>query len=235
MRGGSRNTQSFFVFAERAIFVSPRVMNIASRFSAPDRAGEESGIFSLPAHQEFWPSFPCLFEGVLGEKLYLWGVGVMSQLSHFDQEGASRMVDVGSKAVTDRMARASGRIRMAVSTLERVRERSLEKGDVLSVARLAAIMGAKQTATLIPLCHPLALDRVEIDFQFPDDQTIEVWATVGVSARTGVEMEALAAVSVAALTIYDMCKSIDREIVIETIRLEEKAGGRSGHFTRSAN
>jgi cyclic pyranopterin phosphate synthase len=159
----------------------------------------------------------------------------MSQLSHFDQEGASRMVDVGSKAVTDRMARASGRIRMAVSTLERVRERSLEKGDVLSVARLAAIMGAKQTATLIPLCHPLALDRVEIDFQFPDDQTIEVWATVGVSARTGVEMEALAAVSVAALTIYDMCKSIDREIVIETIRLEEKAGGRSGHFTRSAN
>ncbi|MDP7267840.1 MAG: cyclic pyranopterin monophosphate synthase MoaC, partial [Pirellulales bacterium] len=90
----------------------------------------------------------------------------MSQLSHFDQEGASRMVDVGSKAVTDRMARASGRIRMAVSTLERVRERSLEKGDVLSVARLAAIMGAKQTATLIPLCHPLALDRVEIDFQF---------------------------------------------------------------------
>jgi len=159
----------------------------------------------------------------------------MGRLSHFDEQGASRMVDVGGKEITQRLARASGRIRMAPLTQQRIREGDLEKGDVLAVARLAAIMGAKQTATLIPLCHPLALEQVEVDFQFPDQETIEIWATIGVTARTGVEMEALTAVSVAALTIYDMCKSIDREMTIETIRVEEKTGGRSGHFRRAAD
>ena len=159
----------------------------------------------------------------------------MGRLSHFDEQGASRMVDVGGKEITQRLARASGRIRMAPLTQQRIRGGDLEKGDVLAVARLAAIMGAKQTATLIPLCHPLALEQVEVDFQFPDQETIEIWATIGVTARTGVEMEALTAVSVAALTIYDMCKSIDREMTIETIRVEEKTGGRSGHFRRAAD
>lgn len=159
----------------------------------------------------------------------------MGRLSHFDEQGASRMVDVGGKEITQRLARASGRIRMAPLTQQRIREGDLEKGDVLAVARLAAIMGAKQTATLIPLCHPLALEQVEVDFQFPDQETIEIWATIGVTARTGVEMEALTAVSVAALTIYDMCKSIDREMTLEAIRVEEKTGGRSGHFRRAAD
>ena len=159
----------------------------------------------------------------------------MGRLSHFDEQGASRMVDVGGKEITQRLARASGLIRMSPLTQQRIRGGDLEKGDVLAVARLAAIMGAKQTATLIPLCHPLALEQVEVDFQFPDQETIEIWATIGVTARTGVEMEALTAVSVAALTIYDMCKSIDREMTIETVRVEEKTGGRSGHYRRAAD
>jgi cyclic pyranopterin phosphate synthase len=156
----------------------------------------------------------------------------MSGLTHFDDSGASRMVDVGQKPVTDRFARASARVRMAAETLRLIRDKGLSKGDVLEVARLAGIMGAKKTADLIPLCHPLALDSVAVSFDCPDDTHLAISASAGVQARTGVEMEALVAASAAALTVYDMCKSIDRGMSIEEIRLEEKSGGRSGHFVR---
>jgi cyclic pyranopterin monophosphate synthase len=156
----------------------------------------------------------------------------MSELSHFDSEGASRMVDVGAKPVTARMARASGRIRMGPATLALIRDRRLAKGDVLEVARLAGIMAAKKTGDLIPLCHPLGLDAIEISFSFPDEAVVAIEATARVTARTGIEMEALLAVGVAALTIYDMCKAADRSMVIERIQLEEKQGGRSGHYQR---
>jgi cyclic pyranopterin phosphate synthase len=157
----------------------------------------------------------------------------MAELTHFDDSGASRMVDTSAKPETQREARASGRVRMAPGTLGLIRDRKLAKGDVLEVARLAGIMAAKRTGELIPLCHPLPLTGVQIDFAFPADDLIEIAATVKVFARTGVEMEALTAVSVTALTIYDMCKSVDRALTIEHIRLEEKSGGRSGHFVRS--
>ena len=153
-------------------------------------------------------------------------------LTHFDEQGASRMVDVGEKAVTSRMARASGRVVMQPATLARIQQRSLAKGDVLEVARLAGIMAAKRTGELIPLCHPLPLDAVTVSFSFPNDRTVAIESVVRVTAKTGVEMEALTAVSASALTIYDMCKAIDRGMVIEQIRLEEKEGGRSGHFVR---
>ena len=155
-----------------------------------------------------------------------------NELTHFDSTGASRMVDVGDKPITERMARARGRVQMLPATLQRIKDRGFAKGDVLEVARLAGIMGAKRTGDLIPLCHPLPLDGVSITFSFPDLQTVAIEATVRVTARTGVEMEALTAVSVAALTIYDMCKAIDRGIAIDGIRLEEKSGGRRGHFVR---
>jgi len=158
----------------------------------------------------------------------------MNELTHFDAEGASRMVDVGGKQVTVRAARASGRVRMRPETLELVRDRKLAKGDVLEVARLAAVMAAKRTDELIPLCHSLPLNAVAVSFGFPDERTIAVEAEARATARTGVEMEALVAVSLAALTIYDMCKSVDREIVVEQVRLEEKSGGRSGHFRRQS-
>ncbi len=157
----------------------------------------------------------------------------MSELSHFDAHGASRMVDVGDKPITERMARASGRVAMLPATLAKIRDGSLTKGNVIEVARLAGIMAAKRTADFIPLCHPLPLDAVQISFNFPDPQTIALEATVRVHSRTGVEMEALLAVSMAALTIYDMCKSIDRAMTIHSIRLEEKLGGKSGHFRRT--
>ncbi len=157
---------------------------------------------------------------------------VMGELSHFDEEGASRMVDVGAKAATERVARASGRVRMAADTLRLIRDRKLAKGDVLEVARLAGIMAAKRTADLIPLCHPLGLDSVELQFTFPDETSVAIEAAARVTAKTGVEMEALAAVSIAALTIYDMCKAVDRGMVIEQVRLEEKSGGKSGHYMR---
>ncbi|MCI0359518.1 MAG: cyclic pyranopterin monophosphate synthase MoaC [Planctomycetaceae bacterium] len=153
-------------------------------------------------------------------------------LTHFDPSGAARMVDVGSKAVTDRVAKASGTVRMLPATLQRIKDRGLAKGDVLEVASLAGIMAAKRTADLIPLCHPLPLDNVTIGFGFPDERTLVVEAEVRVTAKTGVEMEALVAVSVAALTIYDMCKAIDRGMSIERVQLEEKSGGKSGAFVR---
>ena len=153
--------------------------------------------------------------------------------THFDQHGASRMVDVGDKTVTERLARASGWVRMAPETLRRIRDRNVAKGDVLEVARLAGIMAAKQTGALIPLCHPLPLDAVEVDFEFPAEDTLAIRSRVRVAAKTGVEMEALVAVAVAALTVYDMCKAVDRAMVIERVQLEEKSGGRSGHFVRN--
>lgn len=156
-----------------------------------------------------------------------------NELTHFDEQGASRMVDVGDKPVSARLARASARVRMAEATLQLVQSGNAKKGNVLEVARLAGIMAAKRTDELIPLCHSLPLDAVEIAFDFPDQQTIAITATARVTARTGVEMEALVAVSVAALTIYDMCKGVDREMQIEQVQLEEKSGGRSGHFLRS--
>ncbi|MGE5191637.1 MAG: cyclic pyranopterin monophosphate synthase MoaC, partial [Deltaproteobacteria bacterium] len=134
----------------------------------------------------------------------------MSRLTHFDESGASRMVDVGSKPVTERMARAAGTVSMSAGTLRTILDRQVAKGDVLEVARLAGIMAAKKTAELIPLCHSLALDSLALDFKVVNDGTLGIEATVRVTARTGVEMEALTAVSVAALTVYDMCKSIDR-------------------------
>ena len=145
------------------------------------------------------------------------------------------MVEVGGKAVTVRKARASGRVRLRPETLELVRHRDLAKGDVLEVARLAGIMAAKRTAELIPLCHTIPLDAVEVSFDFPDPAIIAIQAEAHATARTGVEMEALVAVSTAALTIYDMCKSADRAMVIEQVRLEEKSGGRSGHFVRPSS
>jgi cyclic pyranopterin phosphate synthase len=142
------------------------------------------------------------------------------------------MVDVGGKAVTNRVARASGRVVMQSETLKRINDRGFAKGDVLEVARLAGIMAAKRTSELIPLCHSLPLESVAISFSFPDDSSVAIEAEARVTAKTGVEMEALTAVSIAALTIYDMCKAIDRGMRIEEIRLEEKLGGKSGHFVR---
>ena len=142
------------------------------------------------------------------------------------------MVDVGHKLPTQRTARASARLRMNAETLNMIRGRTHAKGDVLEVSRLAAIMAAKRTAQLIPLCHPLPIESVEVEFQELDDRTIGIVATVGITAKMGVEMEALVAVSTAALTVYDMCKSVDRGIVVERIQLEEKAGGKSGTWIR---
>jgi len=156
----------------------------------------------------------------------------MTELSHFDETGASRMVDTSPKAETHRVATASAQIRMLPETLRRIEDRSISKGDVREVARLAGIMAAKKTSDLIPLCHPLPLTGVTVDFQAVDEQTYRIEATVRVYARTGVEMEALTAVSVAALTVYDMVKAIDRGMVIERIQLEAKRGGQSGTFQR---
>ena len=142
------------------------------------------------------------------------------------------MVDVGAKPVSRRLARASGIVRMNADTLKLIQDKQAVKGDVLEVARLAGIMAAKRTSELIPLCHNLPLDSVTIDFAFADEHSLEIIATVQVEAKTGVEMEALTAVSVAALAVYDMCKSVDRGMLIGPIQLEEKQGGRSGHWRR---
>ena len=156
----------------------------------------------------------------------------MTELTHFDERGASRMVDTSAKAETLREAKASALVRMAPATLALIRDRALTKGDVLEVARLAGIMAAKRTGDLIPLCHPLPLTSAAVDFTFPADDLLRIEATVRVFGRTGVEMEALTAVSLAALTVYDMCKAVDRVMTVEHIRLEEKSGGRSGPFRR---
>jgi cyclic pyranopterin phosphate synthase len=157
----------------------------------------------------------------------------MTELTHFDEHGASRMVDTSDKPETLRQARASGLVRMAASTATLIRDRGVAKGDVFEVARLAGIMAAKRTGDLIPLCHPLPLTSVAVDFRFESDTLLRIEATARVVGRTGVEMEALTAVSAAALTVYDMCKAVDRTMTIERIRLEEKSGGRSGTFQRA--
>jgi cyclic pyranopterin monophosphate synthase len=153
------------------------------------------------------------------------------ELTHFDAAGQAHMIDVAAKDETRRVACAGGRIRMLPATLERITRGAAEKGDVLGVARVAAIQAAKRTADLIPLCHPLALTRVAVDFR-PDLTLpgIECTVTVETVGRTGVEMEALTAASVGLLTIYDMCKAVDRGMSIEAVRLLEKTGGRSGHW-----
>ncbi len=152
----------------------------------------------------------------------------MSELTHFDEHGASRMVDVGAKDVTQRMARAESFVVMQPETLTLIVDRRVAKGDVLEVARLAGIMATKRTADLIPLCHPLGIDGVDVDLQPVNLTTIRIEATVRVHGRTGVEMEALTAVSVAALTVYDMCKAVDRGMTLGPTRLLEKSGGKSG-------
>ena len=156
------------------------------------------------------------------------------RFTHFDAEGQAHMVDVGDKAVSDRLAVASGSIRMQASTLQKILEGGHKKGDVLGVARIAGIMGAKRTADLVPLCHPMPLTKVSIEFT-PDTRLdcIHCHATAKTRSQTGVEMEALCAVQVALLTVYDMCKAVDRGMVIENVRLEEKSGGKSGHWRRS--
>jgi cyclic pyranopterin monophosphate synthase len=156
----------------------------------------------------------------------------MSPLSHFNEAGASRMVDVGAKETTHRNARAAGLVTMQPETLRLIVDRKLAKGDVFEVARLAGIMAAKRTSDLIPLCHPLGLDAAEVDFEVVDERTIRIEARTRVHGRTGVEMEALTAVSVAALTIYDMCKAVDRGMTIGPMHLVEKSGGKSGHYVR---
>lgn len=153
------------------------------------------------------------------------------KFTHFDADGNARMVDVSDKDISSRTATARGRVIMQAATLAMIRDGQVKKGDVLQVARLAGIMAAKRTADLIPLCHPLALSSVEVDLQCNDaDQAVDIQATVKLKGRTGVEMEALTAVSVAGLTVYDMCKAVDRGMQIEAVRLVYKDGGKSGEF-----
>ena len=153
------------------------------------------------------------------------------ELTHFNEQGRARMVDVSGKAVTCRTARAAGRVRMNPETLEKVRGGQMAKGNVLAVAQVAGIMAAKRTWELIPMCHPLPLTSIDITFAFQAD-ALDIQAQVKCSGETGVEMEALTAVSAAALTVYDMCKAVQRDMVIDRIRLLEKTGGKSGTFRR---
>ena len=157
-----------------------------------------------------------------------------TDFTHFDEAGQSRMVDVGQKAVTARRAIAEGFVELQPATLQRILARDLHKGDVLEVARLAGLMGVKRTADLIPLCHPLPVESAEIAIIPVSDHRLRIIAEIGITAKTGVEMEALTAVTVTALTIYDMCKAIDRGLRITEIQLVEKSGGRSGTFTRQS-
>jgi len=156
-----------------------------------------------------------------------------SGFTHFDQAGNARMVDVSAKNDTVRRATARGRITLSPEAYDMVRSGSMKKGDVLGVARIAGIMAAKKVDQLIPLCHPLAITGVDVLFDFiDDDRAITIEATVGITGKTGVEMEALTAVSVAALTIYDMCKAVDKGMIISDICLMKKSGGKSGDFNR---
>jgi cyclic pyranopterin monophosphate synthase len=155
----------------------------------------------------------------------------MDRLTHVDESGAARMVDVSGKDVTARTATATGRVLVSARVVELLRGEGVPKGDALAVARLAGIMGAKQTPALIPLCHPLAISGVSVDLTVGDD-SVDITATVKTTDRTGVEMEALTAVSVAALTVVDMVKAVDKAAVITDVRVEAKSGGRSGDWTR---
>ncbi len=150
-------------------------------------------------------------------------------LTHIDSDGTARMVDVGAKAETQRLARASGRIRMSTQALAAIQQGDAPKGDVLGTARIAGIMAAKRTGDLIPMCHPLAIDAVNLDFAFEAD-AIRATATATLTGKTGIEMEAITAVTIALVTIYDMAKALDKAMVIEDVRLIEKRGGKSGHW-----
>ncbi|MBD3728485.1 MAG: cyclic pyranopterin monophosphate synthase MoaC [Sphingomonadales bacterium] len=153
----------------------------------------------------------------------------MNGLTHLDENGAARMVDVGGKAESARKAVATGRIRMSAEALAAIRSGDAPKGDVLAAARIAGIMAAKKTGELIPLCHPLALDAVSVDFTF-EDGAIRATATASLTGKTGVEMEAMTATCVALLTIYDMAKAVDKAMVVESVRLLAKSGGKSGEW-----
>ena len=155
----------------------------------------------------------------------------MSELTHLDDKGKAHMVDVGDKDETRRRAVASARVRTRPDVIQLVADGAVPKGDVLAVARVAGIMAAKRTPELIPLCHPLSVNSVSVDLTLEHD-AVGITATVSCSGRTGVEMEALTAASVAALTVYDMCKAVDRAMVIEHVQLEQKSGGKSGRFRR---
>ncbi len=153
--------------------------------------------------------------------------------THFDDSGSAIMVDVSEKIETVRVAEASGSITMSADAYNLVKQGTMAKGDVLGIARIAGVMAAKKVDELIPLTHPLMISKVNVDFNFCDEtSTIDIFATVGICGKTGVEMEALTAVSVAALTIYDMCKAVDKSMVISNIRLLKKTGGKSGTYTR---
>jgi cyclic pyranopterin phosphate synthase len=156
----------------------------------------------------------------------------MDGLSHIDEEGQARMVDISAKEDTLRRAVASGRLRMKADTMLKIKGNTLKKGDVLATARIAGIMAAKKTPELIPLCHPIRLDSITIDFKYKSEDMVEIKATAKSRGPTGVEMEALVAVAVAALTVYDMVKAVDRSMTIEEIRLESKQGGKSGVYKR---
>ncbi len=159
----------------------------------------------------------------------------MSQLTHLDESGAARMVDVGAKAETNRSATARASVRMRPETLALIQSGGHSKGDVLAVARIAGVQAAKKCADLIPLCHPLMLTAVDVDFELDTAQSIvQITATCRVSGKTGVEMEALTAASVAALTLYDMCKAVDRGMCIQSVALWQKSGGNSGDWRREA-
>ena len=159
----------------------------------------------------------------------------MQAFTHFDESGAAHMVDVGHKAITERLARAEGLIEMEPATLDMILAGAHRKGDVLGIARLAGIMASKKTADLIPLCHPLSLSHVSLQLEpEPDRHRVRCIATVKTTGQTGVEMEALTAVQVALLTIYDMCKAVDRGMTMQGIRLLEKSGGKSGNWLRPA-
>jgi cyclic pyranopterin monophosphate synthase len=159
----------------------------------------------------------------------------MSDLTHFNQAGEAHMVDVGDKSITKRIAVAEGQINMLETTLELIKQGNHKKGDVLGIARVAGIMAAKRTSDLIPLCHPLALTKVTLDFQIlEDDVAVQCRVQVETAGQTGVEMEALTATQVALLTVYDMCKAVDRGMTMTNVRLLEKAGGKSGHWLRES-
>lgn len=155
------------------------------------------------------------------------------ELTHFNEQGRAHMVDVGGKPVTRREAQAGGEILVSPEVLQKIRDGSMKKGDVLAVAQVAGIMAAKRNWELIPMCHPLPLTRVDLSFRLGTDR-VEILSTVACSGVTGVEMEALTAVSVAALTIYDMCKAVQKDMEITNIRLLEKSGGKSGDYQREA-
>ena len=166
------------------------------------------------------------------DRLESQSAGTVSELSHIDEAGAARMVDVGEKPVTRRTATATVVCRMLPETARQIQLNSLKKGDVLSVARLAAIQATKRTDELIPLCHSLPIDGVKVDFEWLSSERLKIAVTVSVTARTGVEMEAMVGASIAGLTVYDMCKAIDRTLSLEEVSLAAKSGGTHGDFRR---